>query len=171
MPDHLVRTILTAAIQAPSARNRQPWRFVVIQGEKVPEMVRVFRQGIANMKARGFDVGSSEFTANVMEGAPATIFVYNPHGKDPWDEHDIEQSFMNLVNVQSIGAAIQNICLAAQDLGLGSLWIADVFEAYVELRDWMGAKGQMVAAVSIGYADEDPGPRPRKQVDKVTRWL
>ena len=85
VPDDVIPTILTAAIQAPSARNRQPWRFVVIQGEKVPDMVQVMRQGIANMKARGMDTGSSEFTADVMEGAPVTIFVYNPHGKDPWD--------------------------------------------------------------------------------------
>ena len=171
VPDDVIRTILTAAIRAPSARNRQPWRFVVIQGEKVPDMVRVMRQGIANMKARGMDTGSSEFTADVMEGAPVTIFVYNPHGKDPWDQHDIDQNFQNLVNIQSIGAAIQNMCLAAQDLGLGSLWIADVFEAYMELRNWMGAEGQMVAAVSFGYSDESPAPRPRMPVDKVTRWI
>lgn len=171
VPDEHVRTILTAATQAPSARNRQPWRFVVIQGDKVPEMIQVFRQGMENMKARGFDIGTGEFTAGVMAGAPLTIFVYNPHGRDPWEEHDIEQNFMNLVNIQSIGAAIQNMCLAAQDLGLASLWVADVFEAYGELREWMGAEGQMVAAVSFGYPDEDPGPRPRMSVDEVARWL
>jgi len=32
-----------------------------------------------------------------------------------------------VVNIQSIGAAIQNMVLAAQDLGIGSLWICDVF--------------------------------------------
>ena len=63
------------------------------------------------------------------------------------------------------------MCLAAQDLGLGSLWIADVFEAYVELRNWMGAEGQMVAAVSFGYSDESPAPRPRMPLDKVTLWI
>jgi nitroreductase len=29
----------------------------------------------------------------------------------------------------------------------------------------------MVAAVSVGYPDEEPDPRPRKSVDEVTRWV
>jgi nitroreductase len=80
--------------------------------------------------------------------------------------------FQALVNVQSVGAAIQNMLLAAQDLGLGSLWIADVFYAYGKLCSWLGKEGQMmVAAVSFGYPDENPDARPRKPVSDVTHWL
>ena len=79
--------------------------------------------------------------------------------------------FIDLVNTQSIGAAIQNMVLAAQELGIGSLWICDVFEAYEELRVWMGEQGRMIAAVSLGYADESPKARPRKSVDEVTKWM
>ncbi|MGD8399130.1 MAG: nitroreductase [Anaerolineae bacterium] len=171
IPDDVIDAILTAATQAPSGKNRQPWRFVVVSGERCAEMVRVMREGIANAKARGEDPGSSEWTASVMEQAPVTIFVFNPHGMHPWLAHSIGQMFQAVVNIQSIGAAIQNMLLAAQDLGIGSLWICDVFEAYDELCKWLGAEGQMVAAVSLGYADESPGARPRKSVDEVTRWL
>jgi hypothetical protein len=61
---------------------------------------------------------------------------------------------MDLVNVQSIGAAIQNMALATQGLRIGSLWVCDVFEVYEDLRLWMGEEGQMMAALSLGYADE-----------------
>jgi nitroreductase len=171
IPDEALEAILKAGTQAPSGKNRQPWRFVVVPRERHAEMVRVMREGIANAKSRGEDTGSSEWTAEVMEQAAATIFVFNPYGMDPWLARSIEQNFLDVVNIQSIGAAIQNMVLAAQGLGIGSLWICDVFEAYDELRQWLGAEGEMIAAVSFGTADESPGPRPRKPVEEVTRWM
>lgn len=171
VPDETIKTILTAAIQAPSGKNRQPWRFVVVKGEKCKEMVQIMRQGIEKMKERGEDTGSGEWSARVMEKAPVTIFVFNPLGMAPWLAHSIEQMFWEVVDVQSVGAAIQNMALAAQSMGIGSLWICDVFEAYEELTDWLGEKGQMVAAMSFGYADENPEPRPRKPLSEVVRWL
>lgn len=171
IPDQVLQAILTAATQAPSAKNRQPWRFVVVSGVKRAEMVHVMRKGIAKAKARGEDPGSSGWTADIMEQAPVTVFVFNPHGMHPWLAHSIEQMFQAVVNVQSIGAAIQNMLLAAQDLGVGSLWICDVFEAYDELCQWLGEPGQMVAAVSLGYANESPNARSRKPVSEVTRWV
>ena len=171
IPEETLQAILTAATQAPSGKNRQPWRFVVVREEKRAEMVRVMREGVANMKAQGKDTGSSEGSANIMEQAPVTVFVFNPEGMHPWLAHSIEQNFQDVVNVQSIGAAIQNMLLAALDLGLGSLWICDVFYAYEELRAWLGEEGQMIAAVSLGYADESPSARPRKPGGEVTRWV
>jgi nitroreductase len=171
IPDDALQAILTAATQAPSAKNRQPWRFVVVPRDKRADMIRVMREGIAKAKSRGEDIGSSEWTAAVMEKAAVTIFVFNPHGLDPWLARSIEQNFLDVVNIQSIGAAIQSMLLAAQGLGVGSLWICDVFEAYDDLRRWLGEEGQMIAAVSLGYAAESPGPRPRKSVEEVTRWM
>ncbi len=77
----------------------------------------------------------------------------------------------NSVDVQSIGAAIQNLLLAAHDMGLGTLWICDIFYAYPELCDWLGETRQMIAAVAVGYPDETPSARPRKAVEDVTRWI
>jgi F420 biosynthesis protein FbiB-like protein len=171
LPDEVVRQILTAATLAPSAKNRQPWRFHVITGEKRAAMVQVMREGLENMKASGQDVGSAVGTARVMAQAPVTVFVFNPQGLHPWLARSIDQMFEDLVNIQSISAAIQNMLLAAQALGVGSLWICDVFYAYEELRTWLGEEGEMIAAVSLGYADESPGARPRRTVDQVARWL
>jgi nitroreductase len=166
-----LRTILRAGTQAPSGKNRQPWRFVVVQGEKRAEMVSVMREGIEKTRARGIPLGSCENSATIMETSPVTVFVFNPHGLHPWLTRSIEQGFDDLVNIQSVGAAIQNMLLAALELGIGSLWICDVFAAYDELCSWLGEDCQMVAAVSFGYADESPGARPRMEVAVVTRWV
>ena len=169
LADDVVTKILTAARQAPSGKNRQPWRLVTVQGPKRDEMVGVMRQAIASFKTRGEDTGSAEWTARIMEQASLTVFVFNAHGIDPWLDHSVDQTFQELVDVQSIGAAIQNMLLAATDLGIGSLWIADVLYAVTELKEWLGASGELVAAVSFGVPDETPDARPRKPLGELVR--
>lgn len=171
VPADTLRCILMAGMQAPSGKNRQPWRFVVVEGEQRAEMLRVMSAGIARAKAQGENLGSSEWTLRVMEQAPVSIFIFNPEGVPPWMEHSIGQQFDDVVNIQSIGAAIQNMLLAAQDLGLSTLWICDVFYAYQELMEWMGETGEMIAAVAVGYADEAPMARSRKPFETVVRWM
>jgi nitroreductase len=167
----VLREILQAGIEAPSGKNRQPWRFVVVQGDQRQTMIEIMRAGIEKSKKEEQDTGSSEWTTSVMETAPVTVFVFNPEGIRPWLAHSIGENFSDLVNVQSVGAAIQNMLLAAHDAGIGSLWICDVFYAYEPLCDWLGEDSQLVAAVSFGYPDESPEARPRKHVDEVTRWM
>jgi nitroreductase len=162
-----ITKILNSAIQAPSGKNRQPWRFIVVKEDKRPEMIRIMRESIAKIKQQGGDTGSSEWTANSMEKAPVTIFVFNTYAENTEDHGHTS----NVVDVQSIGAAIQNMLLSAHELGIGSLWICDVFYAYKELCEWLGETHEMIAAVSLGYPDEYPGARPRKSVSEVTRWL
>jgi nitroreductase len=77
VPRGLIERILEATVQAPSGKNQQPWRFVVVEGERRQEMVRVLREGIAKRKEQGADPGSSEWSANSMEQAPVTIFIFN----------------------------------------------------------------------------------------------
>lgn len=138
IPEEVLASILNAACQAPSGKNRQPWRFVIVKEDQRSEMIRILREGIARMKAAGDDLGSSEWSTTVMGQAPISVFVFNPDGLFPWLAHSISQNFIELVDTQSIGAAIQNMLLAATDLGLGSLWICDVFCAYEELCKWLG---------------------------------
>jgi len=169
--EDLLQVILKAGSQAPSGKNRQPWRFVIVKEDKRPEMVKILREAIARAKSQGNEIGSSEWSTNVMEQAPVSIFVINPEGLPPWLAHSIDQNIHDVVDIQSAGAAIQNMLLAAQDLGLGSLWICDVFTAYEELLNWLGEKGEMIAAVSFGYADESPAARSRKPFSEIVRVL
>ena len=172
IPQDVLEKILNAAIMAPSGKNRQPWRFVVVREDKRGEMVAQMRAGIAKFKARGENIGSAEGTAAVMAQAPVTVFIFNTDGKPPWlDSLNRRAVLGDRVNVQSVGAAIQNMCLAARDLGLGSLWICDVFYAYEELAAWLGQDTQMIAAVSLGYPADNPVIFSRKPLADVTVWF
>jgi F420 biosynthesis protein FbiB-like protein len=167
-----IDAVLAAAILAPSGKNRQPWRFVVVVGdEKRAQMIRAMREGIADTKARGMETGTAVMTARVMERAPVTIFVFNPEGAHPWTSHSVGQTFLEMVDTQSIGAAIQNMLLAAQAIGLGTLWMCDVWSAYQQLEEWLGESGQLIAAVALGYPDEQPAARPRRPLSEVVRWF
>jgi len=167
VPREVVERLLEATVHAPSGKNRQPWRFVVVHGpRRRAEMLRVMREGIENARKAGVPLGSAEWTAAVMEHAPVTIFVLNAESTaTPWEGRQ------DIVDIQSIGGAVQTMCLAALELGLGSLWICDVFYAYNELRQWLGTDRQMVCAVSLGYPGESPPARARRPWQEATTWL
>jgi nitroreductase len=171
LEEEKLQSVLQAALQAPSGKNRQPWRLAVVKEGKRSELTRIMRAGIAKAKSRGEDIGSSEWTAKVMDQAPVTVFIFNPQGIRPWEAHDTGQMFDDVVDIQSVGAAIQNMLLAAHDLGIGSLWICDVFYAYEEICGWLGESGELIAAVCLGYADETPPARPRKPFEEVVRTV
>lgn len=171
VPEEALRQILQAGILAPSAKNRQPWKFYVVQGEKRVEMIAHMRAGIARKESEGQDTGYAKYTLQVMEQAPVAVFVFNPCGTHPWLAHSIDQNFSDLVNIQSTGAAIQNMLLAAEELGLGSLWVCDIFSAYEELSAWLGECSEMIAAVLLGVPDEHPIARKRKPFDEVVHWV
>ncbi|MBN1857858.1 nitroreductase family protein [Candidatus Bipolaricaulota bacterium] len=167
----MIEQLLDAAVLAPSAKNSQPWRFTVVMESRREEMLAVIHRGIANRQTEGEDIGTILSTIKAMEQAPVTIFIHNTDGIHPWKARGEHESWWDLATVQSVGAAIENMLLAATDLGLGSLWIADVWDAYPEINEWLGVDTQLVAAVSLGYADVSPSTPKRKPMDEVVRWI
>jgi nitroreductase len=171
VPPAALEKILRAGTLAPSGKNKQPWKFYVIRGQKRDEMIVEMKKGIERLQKMGIRIGSARSTLEVMKQAPVTIFVFNPFSKHPLLKRDTFESFSDLVDIQSVGAAIQNMLLAAHALGLGTLWICDVFFAYEEFCAWLGETGEMIAAVSLGYSDQSPEARPRKSVNEVTHYV
>jgi nitroreductase len=167
----VLEKILKAATLAPSGKNKQPWHFYVVQGEKRAEMVAEMQKGMDRLESQGINTGSARYSIRVLAQAPVTIFVFNPTGKHPLKKRDTLEVYSDVVDIQSVGAAIEHMLLAATDLGLGSLWICDVFFGYEELCAWLGARGQMIAAVSLGYADQKPRLRPRKSISDATTYV
>ena len=168
VPRAMIEKLIEVTGQAPSAKNRQPWRFAVLQGAAKDKLARLMVEEAARIKATGDDIGSAEWSARVIAQAPVTILVFNAA-----HEHDglfFENPIYNAPDIQSIGGAIQTMLLAAEDMGLGTLWIADVLYAYSAIRDWVGRRQELVAAVTLGYADEAPGPRPRRRWQELTEW-
>ena len=176
VPKDIIEKILQAGILAPSSKNRQPWRFIVMTGATKADMVSVMRCGIEREKQAPLLPDSSkyisgaEYTAKIMQQAPVTIFIVNPLGADLQKQLTPEERIYEICNAQSVGAAIENMALAATGLGLGSLWICDTYFAYPELKEWLGIDGEIFAALIVGYAYEEPAARPRKTLEEVTEW-
>ena len=169
--------IIQSGIKAPSSKNRQPWKNIVIQGNTKEEMLKVFRQGIereendsALLPDSKQHLTAAKYTADIMAEAPTIIFVVNSLGKSILSELTPEERVFEICNIQSIGASIQNMLLAATEKGIGSLWICDIYFAYLELCKWLNSDGQLIAAIAFGYPNEFPKERPRKKLDDIVEW-
>ena len=81
-----------------------------------------------------------------------------------------DQRVSEICDAQSIGAALENMSLAAEEQGLGSLWICNTFFAQKELGDWLGAGGELYAAMALGYAEGNFLAGTRKRMQDVVEW-
>lgn len=170
VPRELVDKLLEAAIKSPSACNRQPWHFLVLEGKAKDELVKVFTDEVRRLRKAGEDTGSALASARTMAQAPVAILVYDPLWR-PGDDRGGPARVGYLMDTQSVGAAIQNLLLAATAEGLGSLWIGDTFVAEEAIGRFLHREDEMVAAVAIGWPDESPSPRPRRPRGEVSDWV
>lgn len=163
--EDIVKDILNCGRLAPSAKNRQPWYFVVAQNEikdKIADMMIDFTvNGDDTIEKRVFGYKSSVApTANIIKQAPILILVFREKN-DNWIIGD------NL----SIGACVQNMCLRATDLGLGTLWIRDIVYVAEDVAKMLGHSDlELNCAVSLGYPNESPKMRPRKNLEDIMEW-
>ncbi|MBQ2580451.1 MAG: nitroreductase family protein [Ruminococcus sp.] len=172
-----ITEIVEAARLAPSAKNRQPWKFIVFTGKQKDRLLDTMNTGIENTEKALAQTGGdasglpdAKNTLRIMRQAPVTIIVMNPGGNSPYEPADTDTRTTEICDTLSIGAAVQNLLLAAQEKGLGTLWIANTLYAYDELCEFIGEKGQLACAISLGYPDEDPNPRPRKPLEDILEF-
>lgn len=170
----IIEEILRAGSLAPSSKNRQPWKFIVTTGQAKEEVLAVMERGLRREAQQPLLPESAQYIAGawntlaIMRQAPVIIFVVNPLGLDLLTPQNAENRVFEICNAQSIGAAVENMLLAAVEAGLGSLWICDTYFAQQELCTWLG--GELAAAFALGYADEEPAPHPRKSWSETVEW-
>ena len=177
IPADVLEDILTAGIKAPSEKNQQPWRFVVVQGAERKSVIRCMKEGIRKNRAgEGIFskypqfIPSAVYTTRVLEQAPCLIFALNALGYDLAYEKDTAEALKESSDIQSVAAAMQNMALAATDNGVGSLWTCDIYFAYHELKDYLGVEGEPVAALALGYTDKEVPHTPRKPLSDVVTY-
>ena len=180
-----LHTILGAGIAAPSSKNRQPWHFTVVRGDVKEELARVMERGL-NLEVKAHKpflpesmryINGAFTSVNVMREAPVVVLVSNElgTGTDFASNLTVDERVGEICNVQSVAAAVENMLLAARELGIGSLWVCDIFFAYPEISEWLEKKnpkhGMLVAALCFGYADEAPKARARKNLHDAATFL
>lgn len=152
-----ISALLEAARQAPSAKNKQHWFFVVVHGEAKDEIARLtLEKGESDTRPDS----SVSASARAMAQAPYLILVYQ-RVTSPYLRSDI----------LSIGACVENICLKAVEEGLGTLWICDICDAQSEINAYLGKDMPLIAAVAVGYAAEAPKARRREPMEAVAEWI
>lgn len=178
VPARLIEQLLTAAIWAPSAHNRQPWRFAVIQTEAVKHSLA------AAMGARlRADLAADGAPAAVIEqdahrsyqritGAPVLILLcLSLEDMDVYPDAARRQNEW-VMAVQSTAMAGQNLLLAAHALGLGACWMCaplfcpDVVRQALELP----AEWQPQGLITLGYPAETRS-KTRRLLAQQTRYF
>ncbi len=176
IPKSVIEEIIKAGILAPSSKNRQPWKFIVTAGAEKERLLTAMEEGLEREKREPLLPDSAdyrkgaEYTLGIMRQAPVVIFIVNVLGQSLERTLMPEERIYEICNAQSIGAAVENMILAATEAGLGSLWICDTFFAQREFNERLNTDGELFAAMAVGYADEMPPARPRKSMEDVVDW-
>lgn len=176
VPRKMLEQIIAAGLCAPSAKNRQPWKLVVVTDKAKSDALLIMESGLEREKRKPLlpenagNISDAENTLKVMRQSSAVIFVVNTLGAELSRTLTVDERVYEICNAQSIGAAIQNMSLEAVELGLGSLWVCNTFFAQRELNEWLNTEGELFAALAVGYAAESPLPRPRKPISETVEW-
>ncbi len=141
-----VEAILDAAVWAPSAGNLQPWRFLVVTSD-------ILRRRLSNAAGQAF-VGEAPVVIVVCAVPRESFPRYGERGT-------------SLYCLQDTAAAVENILLAATELGLGSCWVGAFDEAAAAEALELPAGWRPVAMVPLGRPLEDAGRRSRRARDEV----
>lgn len=140
VPQKKLKYVLEAARLAPSWGNRQCWRFIVVTDP-------------AKRKA----ITTREWAAE----APAIIVgcAYPELSGSRFNQ----QYYM-----LDMGIAMEHLILAAAEQGLGSCWIGGQFDEEAVKQTLGIPEGvRVVAMTPLGYPDETPGPKGRKDLKEI----
>ncbi|HIJ09064.1 TPA: nitroreductase [Candidatus Bathyarchaeota archaeon] len=139
IPEEVLKQILEAGRQAPSAANRQPIRFVIMNDD--------------DMLKNLCDTLVSRF----VKAAPAAIVGCA----------DVKSLLTGKWAIVDATIAMQNMVIAAWTLGVGSCWIGACKEEKVKELLKIPDKWKVVALVTLGYPAEQPKPRKKKSFEEM----
>jgi nitroreductase len=186
----VIERVLAAAMSAPSATNRQPWRFTVVTAAAIRERIvaavrartealdRAIQPGrhAAEWGAYGDFFWQPLATAPVIiipavrEHADALAGFLRSAGADP-------ESFALPSAMQpercALGGAVLALMLQAHAEGLGSAWMAGpmVARSEVEALCSITAPWQMAGAIALGAPTVVPTAPARRAPDQIVRWI
>ena len=180
--------LLEAAVSAPSASNKQPWRFLVVRDraliDRMAEAVAAATARVAkhvDPAARAqFEAYGDYFTR--FRAAPVVVVVLHrgmtllsnllDAGADAADRARVAR-MEESSGLIGAAMALQNLLLMAHAEGLGASGMTGPLVAEDALRDLLSVpeSWSIAALAPVGWPDEEPKPVPRKPLDAVVRWI
>lgn len=182
-----IKELIRAATYAPSGKNLQNWHFVVVRNrKKIEEMAKIIERKNAELAnyAENEEIKKS-FTKyvkyhTVFRNAPVVILVY----AGPYPATGLEllkakgasnEEICDLLKpapgIQNIGAAMENLLLAAANMGYGGCWMTGPNYASKEIEKFIGFKKEgfyLAAMTPIGVPEESElKSPPRKPIDEI----
>jgi nitroreductase len=166
VPEALLMRVLDAARWAPSLRNSQPWRFIVVrEPERRAELGAIFRAAYAEVRPSAEAAGTVhravDHLAERFQEVPAVIAAC------------LDGSAASTSDVAarygSIFPAIQNLCLAARAAGLGTVLTTVARRQEARLRQALGvpAAVEVVALIPLGWPAHGFTSMRRRPLDEV----
>ncbi|WP_041274357.1 nitroreductase family protein [Desulforamulus reducens] len=150
IPEATVGRLVEAALRAPSAGNLQPWKLVVVFKDEV-------KRDLAGACERESFIADAPVNIVVCLEKGKSEQVYGPEGQ--------------VYQYQDIGAAIENMLLAATGYGYGTCWVAAFQEDKVSQILQLGGDLRPVAIVAVGNTDEKQEPVARRNAEDVVRII
>ncbi len=163
-PKETIERLLETAVQAPNHHQTEPWRFYVLAGEAREELGRAMAE---TMRARLAEPEGEQGRALLSKEAgkplraPVLIVVAAKAPENP--------KVVPIEEVEATAAAVENLLLAAHDLGLAAVWRTGdaAYDARIKQFFRLGPEDHLVGFVYVGYPDAAPAPRQRTAAGKV----
>jgi F420 biosynthesis protein FbiB-like protein len=178
VPRAALQRLLEAACMAPSAHNRQPWRFVVLQDydlrqQLISEMSEPFRADLAKDGMPQDEIERAvERGRDRMLGAAAVVLLFLTMAGMDSHVDSVRQAAEHTMAVQSVSLAAGQLLLAAHAAGLGACWVCSPLFTPTIVRRVLGlpASWEAQGMIALGYPDEEGRDRGRKALREVVLW-
>jgi coenzyme F420-0:L-glutamate ligase/coenzyme F420-1:gamma-L-glutamate ligase len=179
IPEETIRALLNAAVLAPSGHNAQPWRFVLLTTLRLRQRLTaaMAKRWERDMRAAGLDAkviqAELRFSGQRFVSAPLLVLpCLTMENMDHYPDR-AQRRAEHAMATQSVAAAIQNLLLAADGLGLGACWCCAPLFCQGLVRRILGLPRawEPQALITIGVPGHTPPRPPRKAVEAVTRVL
>lgn len=175
VPRELVATILQVALWAPSPHNVQPWRFTVLfdAGDKARLADAMALRLSADLRRDGLphEAINRQLDRSRRRVAGAPVVILCSLAGDGLVQYDdaLRTDLEWQMAVQSVGAVLQTIFLAAASRGLGTCWMAAPMYCPDDVRQVLALPGEYApqALVLAGYAASPGRIRERRPLDEV----
>ena len=179
VPATVLERILETATYAPSAHNKQPWRFVVLTDAAAKSRLakaitdRFRRDSSADGTAEADITDRVERSRRRLEEAPVAIVLCRDVTQDKPQPDPARQKAEATMGMQSVALAGLQLLLAAHAEGLGGTWICWPLFAPDETRRALGlaSEWEPQGMIFLGYPAETPEIPERKPLQEVTRHV